>query len=143
MIRDAVFPDDESEILELLSLMHEDAALELPEIDASKVIERLADATAVWVAIMQDQIVGVMALQHGALWYTNDKVLGDIVFFVHPAFRASKLGIRLIQRAQDYATELGCPLFLGIVSGVDADRKNALYERLGMRHLGGFFGYNL
>ena len=64
-------------------------------------------------------------------WYSDDKVLLERAIFVHPDFRAAKVGrARLLcEFAKRAAQNLGMPLVIGVLSSQRAEAKVRLYTR--------------
>jgi GNAT superfamily N-acetyltransferase len=141
MIRPAKLTDL-PRLCELAVMMHDESPFPLPPIDADKLIVALMKATVV-VWEQNEKVGGFIALQEGTFWYSQERFIADLLFFVQPEFRKSTAGRDLIRAAQTYAKIKELPLFMAPVNGVDVDRKDALYKRLGMRKLGGTYSYGL
>jgi hypothetical protein len=141
MIRSAKLTDL-PRLCELSVCMHDESPFALPPINPDKLIKGLMRSTViVWET--NDVIGGFIALQEGHFWYSDERFVADQLFYVHPDYRKSKAGISLLKAAQQYARIKELPLFMAPVNGVDVDRKDALYKRLGMRKLGGTYSYGL
>lgn len=141
MIRPAKLTDL-PRLCELAVNMHDESPFPLPPINADKLIKGLMRSTVI-VWEVNDTIGGFIALQEGEFWYSDERFVADLLFYVHPDHRKSKAGLSLLKAAQQYARIKELPLFMAPVNGVDVDRKDALYKRLGMRKLGGTYAYGL
>jgi N-acetylglutamate synthase-like GNAT family acetyltransferase len=85
------------------------------------------------------QIVGVLMMSVDEPWYSRDRFMRDIVYFVQPDARASSAGMRLFRAALRSAKKASLPLVLQHTSGQDILRKDKLYRRMGGRQLGSVF----
>ena len=83
--------------------------------------------------------VGILALTEGTHWYSNEKFLGDLVFYVAPSSRTSRIASHLLRSATQYATMRGLPLLMAVVHGEDVARKDNFYERHGLARVGGVY----
>ena len=141
MIRPAKLTDL-SRLCELCMDMHAESPFPLPPVNPDKLIKGLMHSTViVWEA--NDKILGFIALNEGAFWYSDERFVADRLFYVHPEGRKSHAGRDLIKAAQDYAKIKRLPLILAPTNGVDVERKHAFYTRMGMRQLGGTYSLGL
>lgn len=141
MIRQAKL-NDLPRLCSLASSAHDESPFPLAPIDADKLIHNLMKSVVI-VWERDDIIWGFTALNEGEFWYSKEKFLGDILTYVHPDGRKTKAARDLIKAAQQYARIKGLPLVMAPVNGVDVDRKDALYKRLGFRKLGGTYSFGL
>lgn len=77
-------------------------------------------------------IEGMVVLQVGKLFYSDETCLEELVLYVHPDYR-SALGSRahkLIQFSKSSAEKLGIPLLIGVLSSSQTEHKRKLYERV-------------
>jgi len=123
-------------VIALLERMHEDSGLDLPEMNPAKIRRAVYAADAVFGAYNGPTLAGVLILQQGAHWYSDERFLGDLAFFVAPEQRATTAALALLRAAKKYAKLKGLPLMLAVVDGRDVLRKAALYERAGFTTVG-------
>jgi GNAT superfamily N-acetyltransferase len=126
----------------LLVEMHAGAPVGLPPIAPHKVEAALGDCLQggrIFLALKGDRLAGVLALQEGEHWYSHGKFLGDLVFYVAPCARTSRIASHLLRAALEYATMRELPLLMAVVHGEDVVRKDAFYERHGFTRVGGVY----
>lgn len=70
------------------------------------------------------------------LW-CHVKVAQDVVFYVHPGFRGSSAGYRLIQAFEDWSRESGADVIRPVVyAGIDNQGASSVLERMGFAAAG-------
>lgn len=134
--------EDIPKIFPLLVEMKRTSNLNLPDLNPQKMYAALLQCVeegVVFLGIEDGKVAGVLALKPGTHWFSDGVFLGDLVFYVGTAFRASTLGANLLRVASHYATMAGLPLMMAVVTGVDAERKHNLYRRIGFKPIGGVY----
>ena len=93
----------------------------------------------VWVAETQGEVVGVLIGQMDALFFSSDRYATDLVFYTHPSHRGH--GLNLVRRFLEWARndKKVVDITLQISSGIEVERTQDLYERLGLKFVGGCF----
>lgn len=137
-------PEDETNIYDLLVLMHEENGLfSMDEETVQSLIHDVVSNKKGVVGLIENDgdIEAAICLMINNLWYTQDYCISDLFNFVAPQYRKSTRAKSLIQFAKNYADEIGIPLFMGIVSNVRTEAKIKLMERQ-MNKAGAFFIYN-
>jgi GNAT superfamily N-acetyltransferase len=124
--------------LPLLDKMHSESGLKLPAVDHTKVLESLINSV---VFAVEDK--GIIALQEGEHWFSREKFIGDLVFYVDSDFRHMPIAVKLLREAQNYAKIRDLPLMLAVVDGNDIERKDAFYIRMGFQNAGGIYIWNM
>jgi len=78
------------------------------------------------------KIEGIVVLQIGKLFYSDETCLEELVLFVHPDYRNARGGRahKLIEFSKSSAEKLGLPLLIGVLSSIQTDAKCKLYERV-------------
>jgi GNAT superfamily N-acetyltransferase len=135
-------PDEVVAIYHLLTEMHADSHLALPEIDPKSVVDWIttcAETGKLFVAERDGKIVGALGIFPTKYWFSTDSFLTDRFFYVSPRHRNSSFASRLIDAAEDYALGEGMPLYIGVLSGVDVDRKDTFMVRSGFKRVGGAY----
>lgn len=130
-------------LLPMLKRMHMESGLDLPPLDEEKVLATLAYCSPVFVAFEGDTPIGVLALKEVEHWFSRDKFLGDLVFYVDSAYRNSRAGYYLLRSAREYAIMAGLPLMMAVVDANDVDRKDQFFQRLGFLRAGGVYTVGL
>lgn len=77
------------------------------------------------------KIEGMVVLQIGKLFYSDETCLEELVLFVHPDYRNARGGRahKLIEFSKSSADKLGLPLLIGVLSSAETQQKRKLYER--------------
>ena len=133
---------DIPDICSLLVEMHQDVPLRLPPLAPHKVVAALKnclDTGRIFLGYKGGKLVGVLAVHDGEHWFSNEKFLGDLVFFVSPRGRTSRVASLLLRNATEYATMRGLPLLMAVVNGEDVERKDKFYARHGFTRIGGVY----
>lgn len=126
----------------LLVEMHASVPLNLPPIAPRKVEAALRHCMhngRVFLGYKGEKLGGVLGIQEGEPWYSHGRFLADLVFFVAPSSRASRIASRLLRAASDYANMRGLPLLMAVVNGEDVERKDKFYARHGFTRIGGVY----
>lgn len=131
----------------LLADMHKEASLTFPPMDAEKVVKAIFDVVKDGILLLAEthdnRIVGLLALVKSNYWFSNYPFIADLVFYVSPEFRTSSAGYQLIKAAKAFSDKMKVPLMMSVTSGEDPRRKDNLYERSGLKYIGGIFARNL
>lgn len=126
----------------LLVQMHASIPMDLPPIAPHKVeaaLRQCMQVGRIFLGYKGDKLGGVLAVQEGEHWYSHGKFLGDLVFYVAPCARASRIASHLLRAAVGYATMRGLPLLMAVVNGEDVERKDKFYARHGFSRIGGVY----
>lgn len=141
-------PGDMREVMDLAIA----AAKENGLVNASQVLL----AKTVWPALNQDhglvgcihskngtEIEGMVVLNVGTLFYSDQPCLEEKVVFVKPEYRAAKGGRarKLCEFSKSAADNLGLPLIIGVFSSVETQAKISLYKRIFGEPAGLYFLY--
>jgi hypothetical protein len=88
-------------------------------------------------------IEGAILLSTGKMWYSHDPVLEERAIFIHPDYRAAKVGRarKLCEFAKSVSDALGIPLIIGVLSNSRTEAKIRLYKRQFGEPAGAFFLY--
>lgn len=81
-------------------------------------------------------------IQMTAMWYTDDPCLEELYTYVQPQYRRSRNAVELLHFSKWSAETSGLPLFIGVISNEQTERKVQLYQRQFSRPAGNFFLYN-
>jgi hypothetical protein len=137
-------PKDADDIMDLLSLMHEENGLFEMDYDAVRemVLSVLSGKNGIIGVIDGEEgLEAAVCLVIDKLWYAKTWCLNDVFNFVAPKYRRSTRAKSLISFAKNYSDQVGIPLLMGIVSNVRTEAKIKLLERQ-MQKAGAFFIYN-
>ena len=130
---------DVYEMYRLFTEMYEEFKENLCVPDYKKAMDMLYGCV-VWVTVDEkDMPQGVLAVRKGTLWYTQQEVVADIVFFIRKEFRKGRRAAELLECAKQYGKALKLPLYMGTTSGHDPDGLVKLYERAGFKTIGNRF----
>ena len=90
-----------------------------------------------------ERLGGILAVQEEEHWFSHGKFLGDLVFYVAPCARVTRIASHLLRSAVEYATMRGLPLLTAVVNGEDVERKDKFYARHGFTRIGGVYSRGL
>ncbi len=141
-------PNDMAEVMPLAIAAAEENAL----LNASR--ELLVKT--VWPALNRDhglvgcigkpggEIEGMVVLQIGTLFYSEEMAVEEKVLFVRPEYRSAKGGRarKLCEFSKSVAEYLSLPLIIGVFSSVSTRPKIELYKRIFGEPSGVYFLYN-
>jgi hypothetical protein len=85
------------------------------------------------------RIEGMIFLNIGQFWYTDEWCLEELLNFVRPAYRRSTNAKEMIKFGKRCSDELGIPLVIGVVSNERTREKMELYRRQLGEPCGGYF----
>ena len=129
---------DCSYICAMLYRMHEESEFDLDKINAKKLSETvlgIINNGVVFVAIDEDErIIGSVGGSFFFEWWSDEKILGDLWFYVYKSNRSSTAAIDLIRRFIKAGN--GVKMKLGHIYSGDLERKDKFYERLGLKKAG-------
>ena len=83
-----------------------------------------------------ETLTGVLAGVSNQIWFSKKKQVVDLVFYVSPEHRGH--GFYLARRYLAWAKNVkgAVEVFLGATSGLDTDRTEELYQKLGLDRVG-------
>jgi|TARA_R110002020_G_scaffold48763_7_gene139005 GNAT superfamily N-acetyltransferase len=133
-VREANFLDI-SPIISLLVGMHKETEIELDRIHPAKLAEavtRTINNGVVFVAIENKRIIGSIGGFESSDWWSDNRYLGDLWFYVHPKERKSKAAVKLLKRFLNFAKSNKLKAKVGHIYSGDLERKDKFYESLGL-----------
>jgi len=134
--------EDLSEIYMMLNVMHSDTIKGTSSIDSEKLTSAISHALHKGIVIVFDvdgKIVGSIAGIETSDWWSSDKYLADMWFFVYKEHRKSNIAAKLIKSFMKVAKKSKFKVKLGHVYSGDGDRKDKFYERLGLSKVGSLY----
>lgn len=135
-------PLDISALTAMLVEMHQQTELPTPPISSEKMIAKINEVIhkgVVFVAIEENRLVGSVGGMVGQDWWSDQKFLADNWFYVSPDHRKSSIALKLIKNFIEVANDAKLPVRLGHIFSGDIDRKDKLFEKLGMIKAGSVF----
>jgi hypothetical protein len=142
-VRLATAADTEA-VMALLRLMHAETALaSLDERKVRDTVEGCLKQGFIGVAHARDgEIVGTFGLTFTSYWYTSDVHLAELWMFVRADERQSKHAVRLLRLVNAIGEHMRLPVFGGVLTIKDTERKCAFFARhmrpVGQMFLGGW-----
>jgi hypothetical protein len=134
---------DLSPVLAMLYSMHNETELKVPEILpeklAFKVNETINRGVVLVAMTKENKLLGSVGGIITSDWWSEEKYLADLWFYVYPMHRSSSVAIKLIKEFIKIGQEVKIPVRLGHIFSGDLDRKDKLFERLGMTKAGCVF----
>jgi GNAT superfamily N-acetyltransferase len=101
------------------------------------IVQHVAYAT--FVAEVDGQPVGTIALREDTTWYSDDLHITDGWFYVLSEYRKSGIGVALLEAAKKFAEEKELPLLVGVFNMGNALQTSQMLERHGFKMAGGLF----
>ena len=141
MIRRATVLDI-SALAIMLDTMHKETEIEVPKIDAMKLINKINDLIhngLVFVSVKDNKIQGSIGGQIFSDWWSTEKYLGDAWFYVFKDQRKSNVAKNLIQAYINSAKDANMKVRLGHIFSGDIDRKDKFFKRLGLVKAGSIY----
>lgn len=93
-----------------------------------------------FLAVEDGEIVGWIAGAVAPLWFSDATYAADLTLFVRREKRGGLAAAQLVRAFVGWAAEQGASeVMLGLATEVHADRTGELYERLGLRRIGGVY----
>jgi N-acetylglutamate synthase-like GNAT family acetyltransferase len=136
-------PLDISAILALLGEMHQNTEVPTSPINSERLVNKVSEAIhrgIVFVAMDDENLIrasiGGIA---GSDWWSDQRHLGDLWFYVTPASRKSDAAYKLIKSFITAGKEAKIPVRLGHIFSGDLERKDKFFARLGMTKAGSVF----
>ena len=134
--------EDLSEIYMMLNVMHSETIEGTSPIDSEKLTSAINNALHKGVVIVFDvngKIAGSIAGMETSDWWSSEKYLADMWFFVYKEHRRSNIAAKLIKSFMRVAKEAQFKIKLGHVYSGDGERKDKFYERLGLSKVGSLY----
>lgn len=102
-----------------------------------------ADDMFLWVAVKDGVLVGFLwAASHNMAPWNTAKVASDLLFYIVPEHRGTRLGYRLIKEYRAWAYDQGCvEARLSVASGINEERVGRMYGHLGFEPFGTVYNY--
>jgi len=126
---------DISAIIHLITQMHSEAKFDIPPLDITKVTDAVVYAMKTGVVIVaineEKKLVGSIGGVASDDWFSKEKVLGDLWFYVLEKWRNTKTALSLIKEFIKVGKEAKLKLKLGHIYFGDIERKDNFYEKLG------------
>ena len=141
IIRRAV-PEDVSEIHKMLIDMYnriEVPASPLSERKVLDVIKSAMEKGIVIVAEVEGKIIGSLGGMTNSDWWSEQKHLSDIWFYVSPDKRNSRAAVKLVKCFIKIGKEIKMKVKLGHYYSGDIERKDKFFERLGFVKAGSLY----
>ena len=141
MIRRATILDI-SALAIMLNTMHKETELKVPQIKSDKLINKINELIhngLVFVSIKDNKIQGSIAGQICLDWWSDEKYVGDVWFYVFKEQRKSDVAKKLLQTYIKTSKDAKMKIRLGHLFSGDMDRKDKFFKRLGLAKAGSIF----
>ena len=130
--------DELDRLVEISRLMSEESPNYRDEIfdveKATRVVKHIIDTGCGVVADEYGTIIGMMGGFLVSAPMHEYNFITDMGIYILPSHRGGSTALRLIKAFEDIATEKGTKkIFLGISTGIEAERTVKLYEKLGYK----------
>ena len=134
--------EDISELYMMLQVMHSETIDGTSPIDSEKLTSAINNALhrgVVVVAEIDNKIAGSIGGMETSDWWSSEKYLADLFFFVYKEHRQSTIAVKLIKSFMEIGKKANMKMKLGHVYSGDGDRKDKFYERLGFVKAGSLY----
>jgi GNAT superfamily N-acetyltransferase len=134
--------EDLSGIYMMLNVMHSETINSTSSIDSEKLTSAISNALHRGVVLVFDvdgKIAGSIAGLETSDWWSSEKYLADMWFFVYKEHRKSNIASKLVKSFMQVAKEANVKIKLGHVYSGDGERKDKFYERLGLSKVGSLY----
>ena len=138
----AITKDDGPALCELGALMHEESSYSELEFKPSRVIETFNvylnnDTRACFIAHEDGKPVGLYAGYMNKYYFSDEYVANDIAWFVVKEKRGTRVGLRLLDMFEDWATEKGASeVRIGYSTDINPKAFNSLMQKRGYNLVG-------
>jgi hypothetical protein len=137
-------PFEEESVFEMCRELHaENGIFNLSENKVRGVLEKAfkRQGGILGVIGIPGKLEAMIYIQMSSMWYTDDPCLEELYTFVRPTHRKSRNAIELLHFAKWSSESSGLPLFIGVISNEQTERKVQLYQRQFGNGAGNFFLY--
>ena len=141
IIRRAV-PEDVSQIHKMLIDMYSRIEIPASPLSEKKVLEVIKSAMEkgiVIVAEVEGKIIGSLGGMANSDWWSDQKHLSDIWFYVSPDKRNSRAAVKLVKCFIKIGKEIKMKVKLGHYYSGDIERKDKFFDRLGFVKAGSLY----
>tara|TARA_R110000824_G_scaffold262254_1_gene451012 strand:- start:2996 stop:3436 length:441 start_codon:yes stop_codon:yes gene_type:complete len=142
MIIRRALPEDVPEIHKMLIDMYsriEISASPLSENKLLSVIKSAMEKGIVIIAEVKGKILGSLGGMVNSDWWSEEKHLSDIWFYVYPDERNSRAAVKLVKCFIKIGKEIKMKVKLGHYYSGDIDRKDKFFDRLGFVKTGSLY----
>jgi N-acetylglutamate synthase-like GNAT family acetyltransferase len=134
---------DISAIIALLIEMHNGTDVPASKIHSEKMVNKITETIHRGIGFVSLNDKNVIEGSIGGLvasdWWSDEKYLGDLWFYVTPEARKSNAAFELVRNFKRIGKEAKIPVRLGHVFSKDLERKDKFFERLGLQKAGSVF----
>ena len=141
IIRRAV-PEDVSELHKMLIDMYSRIEIPASPLSEKKVLDVVKSAMEkgiVIVAEVEGKIIGSLGGMANSDWWSEQKHLSDIWFYVSPDKRNSRAAVKLVKCFIKIGKEIKMKVKLGHYYSGDIERKDKFFDRLGFVKAGSLY----
>lgn len=136
---------EEEAVMQMCRELHaENGIFSLAEHKVRSLLQRAFNQQGGFLGVIgrPDNLEGMIYLQVTSMWYTDDPCLEELYTFVRSDYRRSKNAVYLLHFSKWCAETTKLPLFIGVISNEQTERKVQLYQRQFSRPAGNFFLYD-
>ena len=134
--------EDISEIYMMLMVMHSGTVVGTSPVDSEKLTAAINNTLHKGIVIVFEvdgKIAGSIAGLETSDWWSSDKYLADMWFFVYKEHRKSNIAVELVKSFMKVAKKSKFKVKLGHVYSGDGDRKDKFFERFGLSKVGSLY----
>jgi GNAT superfamily N-acetyltransferase len=134
---------DHTALLVMLDRMYTEPEIPPAQVNwfrVSAMITNLLQQGMVVVAEKEGQLLGSIAGSVHGNWYSDQPTLSDVWFYVFPEHRGTGAALKLLRAFKAMGEERNLRISVGHVLGMDPERMDKLYQKLGFVRMGSIFG---
>ena len=135
--------DDAFIILLLLKEMHEGTVISIPNIKLECLARKVDNVIKNGIVFVTYNNEGFITGSIGGIyandWWSDEKHLSDLLFFVSKNYRKSRSALMLVKNFVNFAKSVRMSVRLGHVFSGDIERKDKFFERLGFKKAGSVY----
>lgn len=140
-----LLPEDIPNCIALGKLMHAESCYRDTEYSKQKCMQlgflAIRDSKHIWLVAEKDmKIIGMLGARINQAYFSYDMIAQDYLVYVLPEYRGSSAFSRMVKQYLKWAIDKEAKLiFLATSTGVDTDRVEQLYNRLGLKKMGALY----
>jgi len=130
---------DTSALILMIMKMHSESKNDIPTLNVAKVSDAVTGAIKnglVYVALEEENLIGSIGGVISNDWFSEQKILGDLWFYVDNKHRSSNTAVKLIKQFISAGKKAKIKIRLGHIYFGDMERKDTFYKKLGFKLIG-------
>lgn len=139
--------EDLPTIIEMVLKIPDEIGFEkLPTKNPQKVTQWIYDnwlEAPIFVYKVDSEIVGLVGVLIDSMWWSDERVVQDYVFYIDKDHRKASVFNELIKAVRDFAKLNGLPVVTQFLSAARTETKQKIFERNGFKNAGFIVTYGI